>query len=286
MSPAWWLPRMWARSSTRTSCWRRYRAGSSSGSRAVLHGKITFAGGRVEQGNFNDYRILRIDEMPSIEVHIVPSTENSGGIGEPGTVVVQPAVANAVFAATGVQLTRMPIDAGADCEGGLTHAHQADRAHACRDRGCRGAAAAGVVGWMVFQPGPYAFATGTPVELAAYQGPSPAGAPAELANADAAAKRSLHRPHGGLRGLPHRQGRRALRRRARLRAAVRHDLHAEPDARSRNRHRQMDRRRLPQRGASRHRAGRLTLLSRLSLPLLHAADRRRMCWRSKRISSR
>ena len=78
---------------------------------AVLHGKITFAGGRVEQGNFNAYRILRIDETPPIEVHIVPSAENSGGIGEPGTVVVQPAVANAVFAATGVQLTRMPIDA-------------------------------------------------------------------------------------------------------------------------------------------------------------------------------
>jgi isoquinoline 1-oxidoreductase beta subunit len=78
---------------------------------AVLHGKITFAGGRVEQGNFNDYRILRIDEMPSVEVYIVPSTENYGGIGEPGTVVLQPAVANAVFAATGVQLTRMPIDA-------------------------------------------------------------------------------------------------------------------------------------------------------------------------------
>ena len=49
--------------------------------------------------------------MPAIEVHVVPSTESSGGIGEPGTVVVQPAVANAVFAATGVQLTRMPIDA-------------------------------------------------------------------------------------------------------------------------------------------------------------------------------
>jgi isoquinoline 1-oxidoreductase subunit beta len=77
---------------------------------AVLHGKITFAGGRVEQGNYNDYRILRIDEAPLIEVHIVPSTEHSGGIGEPGTVVVQPAVANAVFAATGVQQTRMPIN--------------------------------------------------------------------------------------------------------------------------------------------------------------------------------
>jgi isoquinoline 1-oxidoreductase beta subunit len=65
----------------------------------------------VEQGNLNDHRILRIDEMPTIEVHVVPSTENSGGIGEPGTVVVQPSVANAIFAATGVQLTRMPIDA-------------------------------------------------------------------------------------------------------------------------------------------------------------------------------
>jgi isoquinoline 1-oxidoreductase beta subunit len=78
---------------------------------SVLHGRITFAGGRVEQGNFNDYRILRIDETPAIEVHIVASKENSGGIGEPGTVIVQPAVANAVFAATGVQLTRMPIEA-------------------------------------------------------------------------------------------------------------------------------------------------------------------------------
>jgi isoquinoline 1-oxidoreductase subunit beta len=87
------------------------QGGVTFGLSAVLHGKITFAGGRVEQGNFNDYRILRIDEMPLIEVHIVPSTENSGGIGEPGTVVVQPAVANAVFAATGIQLTRMPIDA-------------------------------------------------------------------------------------------------------------------------------------------------------------------------------
>ncbi len=87
------------------------QGGVTFGITAVLHGKITFAGGRVEQSNFNDYRILRIDEMPAIETHIVPSTESSGGIGEPGTVVVQPAVANAVFAATGVQLTRMPIDA-------------------------------------------------------------------------------------------------------------------------------------------------------------------------------
>lgn len=77
---------------------------------AVLYNEITFAKGRVEQSNFNDYRMLRIDEMPLIEAHVVSSTEHPGGIGEPGTVVVQPAIANAVFAATGVRLTRMPID--------------------------------------------------------------------------------------------------------------------------------------------------------------------------------
>jgi isoquinoline 1-oxidoreductase beta subunit len=76
----------------------------------ILHNEITIAKGRVQQSNFNDYRLLRIDEMPDIEVYLVPSTEASGGIGEPGTVVVQPAIANAVFAATGVHLTRMPID--------------------------------------------------------------------------------------------------------------------------------------------------------------------------------
>ncbi|WP_197531786.1 xanthine dehydrogenase family protein molybdopterin-binding subunit [Azorhizobium caulinodans] len=78
---------------------------------AVLHNRITFAGGEVEQSNFNDYRLLRINEMPTIEVELLSSQEASGGIGEPGTVIVQPAVANAVYAATGVQLTRMPLDA-------------------------------------------------------------------------------------------------------------------------------------------------------------------------------
>jgi isoquinoline 1-oxidoreductase beta subunit len=77
---------------------------------AILYNQITFAGGRVEQSNFNNYRMLRINEMPLIEAHILASTQDSGGIGEPGTVVVQPAIANAVFAATGVRITRMPID--------------------------------------------------------------------------------------------------------------------------------------------------------------------------------
>lgn len=77
---------------------------------AVLYNQITLAKGRIEQSNFNNYRMLRIDEMPRIEAHIVNSAENPGGIGEPGTVVAQPAIVNAVFAATGVRITRMPID--------------------------------------------------------------------------------------------------------------------------------------------------------------------------------
>ncbi|MGI4879341.1 MAG: molybdopterin cofactor-binding domain-containing protein [Janthinobacterium lividum] len=84
--------------------------GTVFGLTAILHGNITIAGGRVEQSNFHDYRMMRINETPRIEVHLVASGEAPGGIGEPGTVAVQPAVANAVFAATGIQLTRMPID--------------------------------------------------------------------------------------------------------------------------------------------------------------------------------
>jgi isoquinoline 1-oxidoreductase subunit beta len=76
---------------------------------AALHGEITFKDGQVEQSNFNDYVPLRINEMPAIEVHIVPSTKNPTGVGEPGTPVVAPAVANAVFAATGERLRKLPL---------------------------------------------------------------------------------------------------------------------------------------------------------------------------------
>lgn len=86
------------------------QGGATFGITTVLHDAITFADGGIEQSNFHDYRLIRIDEMPSIEVELIPSTEAPGGIGEPGTVIVQPAVANAIFAATGVQLTRMPVD--------------------------------------------------------------------------------------------------------------------------------------------------------------------------------
>jgi isoquinoline 1-oxidoreductase beta subunit len=77
---------------------------------AALYGKITFKDGRVEQSNFHDYPLLRMNEMPRVEVHILPSTEAPGGIGEPGTPPIAPALVNAIFAATGKRLRSLPID--------------------------------------------------------------------------------------------------------------------------------------------------------------------------------
>jgi isoquinoline 1-oxidoreductase beta subunit len=78
---------------------------------AALKGAITIKDGRCEQSNFNDFEVLRLPEMPVVEVHIVPSTEPPTGIGEPGLPPVAPAVMNAVFAATGKRLRRLPVRA-------------------------------------------------------------------------------------------------------------------------------------------------------------------------------
>ena len=76
---------------------------------AALYGQITFKDGKVEQGNFDDYPVLRMAESPKIEVYIVPSTEKPGGVGEPGTPTAAPAVANAIFAVTGKRIRALPI---------------------------------------------------------------------------------------------------------------------------------------------------------------------------------
>jgi len=76
----------------------------------VLTGEITIKDGAVEQSNFHDYRVLRMDQSPDIEVHIVPSSERPGGMGEPGVPPLAPAVANAIFAATGVRIRRLPVE--------------------------------------------------------------------------------------------------------------------------------------------------------------------------------
>ena len=77
---------------------------------AALYGEITIEKGRVQQSNFNDYRMLRINQTPKIEVHVVKSGEAPGGIGETGTTAAAPALRNAIYAATGVALRRLPID--------------------------------------------------------------------------------------------------------------------------------------------------------------------------------
>ena len=77
---------------------------------AALHGEITLKDGRVEQTNFDTYQMLRMNEAPAIEVHIVQSSEPPGGMGEAGTSAIVPAVANAIFAATGKRLRKMPVD--------------------------------------------------------------------------------------------------------------------------------------------------------------------------------
>src|SRR5213594_3906735 len=76
---------------------------------AALYGEITIENGRVKQGNFNDYPVLRIPEMPVVEVHIVPSTDALGGIGEPSVPPTAPAVCNAIFAASGKRIRKLPI---------------------------------------------------------------------------------------------------------------------------------------------------------------------------------
>ncbi len=76
---------------------------------AALHGKLTLIDGEVQESNFHDYEILRMFEMPSVAVHVVPSNAEMGGIGEPAVPPVAPAVANAVFALTGPRLRSLPL---------------------------------------------------------------------------------------------------------------------------------------------------------------------------------
>ncbi|GAC1459831.1 MAG: hypothetical protein PVSMB10_17430 [Pseudarthrobacter sp.] len=84
-------------------------SGITFGLSAALYGAITLKNGRVEQGNFNDYSLVRMPVMPQVEVHIIESGEPPGGVGEPGVPPIAPAVANALFAACGARVRSLPM---------------------------------------------------------------------------------------------------------------------------------------------------------------------------------
>jgi isoquinoline 1-oxidoreductase beta subunit len=84
--------------------------GAIYGISGALWGEVTLKNGRVQQENFNDYRVLRMDETPTIDVHLMRSNERPGGIGEPGTAVTAPALANAIFSATGKRIWKLPLE--------------------------------------------------------------------------------------------------------------------------------------------------------------------------------
>ena len=88
-------------------------SGAMFGITAALYGEITLKDGRVEQGNFDSYQILRMNEAPKVEVHVIDNGDPPGGLGEAGTSLIAPAVANAIFAATGKRLRKMPVDQAA-----------------------------------------------------------------------------------------------------------------------------------------------------------------------------
>jgi isoquinoline 1-oxidoreductase beta subunit len=76
---------------------------------AALYGEITLKDGRIEQTNFHTYPVVRMPDAPNVESHLVASTEKPSGIGEPATALISPTVANAVFAATGKRLRKLPL---------------------------------------------------------------------------------------------------------------------------------------------------------------------------------
>jgi len=86
-------------------------SGIGYGLSAALTGAITLKDGVVEQSNFHNYPVLRINEMPRVEVHIVPSREKPTGVGEPATPVIAPALANALYAATKKSVRSLPLSA-------------------------------------------------------------------------------------------------------------------------------------------------------------------------------
>jgi mono/diheme cytochrome c family protein len=132
---------------------------------AALYGAITLKTASVQQSNFNNYRVLRMNEMPKVEVYIVPSAERPTGVGEPGVAPIGPAVANAIFAATGKRLHVFPFSKrGGSHECEIRAQQAAPGAHSV-DAGHPRADGLVVAGYEVFGPKPTDFAGGKRVAL-------------------------------------------------------------------------------------------------------------------------
>ena len=178
---------------------------------AALYGEITIDKGRVQQSNFNDYRMLRINQVPNIEVHVIKSGEAPGGIGETGATAGPPALRNAIYAATGIALAT-PADRPRLIARGRRHEPAARRILLQRCRRSPSSRRSACV-WIVRGPGPLAFAGGQKVALADYKAADPTGVPAALAQGKPGRARRISGARRRLRGLPHHPGRQAICRR-------------------------------------------------------------------------
>ena len=239
---------------------------------AALYGEITIDKGRVQQSNFNDYRMLRIDQAPKIEVHVIKSGEAPGGIGETGATAGPPALRNAIYAATGVALaaaSHRPVP-----DRGGKQIMSAAAAAFCfgvgRDRrGCGG-------GGNLDRPRPRPDGVrGRPESRAGgLQGRRSHRRPGFARQGKPGRARRISRAGGGLHGLPHHAGRQGICRRPRIQTAVRHAVFDQHHAGQRDRHRQLQRSGLPQRGPSRHPPRRRAALSGDAVHVLYLHHRR------------
>ncbi len=148
---------------------------------AALYGEITIEKGRVQQSNFNDYRMLRIDQAPKIEVHVIKSGEAPGGIGEAGVTAGAPALRNAILCRHRRRLAPASDRPHADSAGEKSMSPAARRILFSVFVIAVVAVAAGV--WILRGPGPMAFADGPKAALSDYKAADPTGAPAALAKA-------------------------------------------------------------------------------------------------------
>ena len=210
---------------------------------AALYNEITIAKGRVQQSNFNNYRMMRINETPAIEVHLVRNGEAPGGIGEPGTSIAAPALANALFAATGVRLRSLPDRPqatrvrGKPREDRLAHPARGGRARGRRRSRLRRLESC-------LAPGRPISRAADRVALSDYKQADPTGVPGEPQGREPHRPGALSHPRRRLRGLPYGDRGATFRRRSGVRPALRHDLFDQHHARQGDRHRPVQRLRI------------------------------------------